>query len=106
MTKVIYEPSEMRMSISGHAGYAPAGQDIVCSAVSILSMALENMVIDHAESMQPKIHRKNGERKISCSPTKGNTRRCTTIFDTIYGGFELLAMNYPDHVQVIKVKGE
>ena len=106
MTKVVYNPAEYRMEITGHAGYAIAGQDIVCSAISMLVMTLENMVSDHAESLQPCIHRKDGERKIICSPTKGNTRKCLTIFDTIYGGFELLALNCPEHVKAVKVKEE
>jgi len=29
-----------RVSLTGHAGYAPAGQDIVCAAVSALVFAL------------------------------------------------------------------
>ena len=31
---------ERRITVSGHAGYAPAGQDIVCAAVSALTYAL------------------------------------------------------------------
>lgn len=106
MTKIKYDPMEISLEVTGHAGYAPAGQDIVCAAVSILTMTLENMVSDHAESLRPQIYRKAGEIRVSCSPTKGNSKRCTTIFDTIFGGFELLSMNYPEYVQTIKVKGE
>ena len=32
--------TENRVSLTGHAGYAPAGQDIVCAAVSALIFAL------------------------------------------------------------------
>lgn len=31
---------ERRITVSGHAGHAPAGQDIVCAAVSALMYAL------------------------------------------------------------------
>lgn len=106
MTKIRYNPAENRMDISGHAGYAPSGQDIVCAAVSILTMTLENMVYDHAESLRPLIHKKDGECRISCTPAKGNATKCRTIFETIYGGFELLSIHCPEHVQTIKVKGE
>ena len=37
------------LRITGHAGYAPAGQDIVCAAVTILSYALGGMLL-RAES--------------------------------------------------------
>ncbi|MEG0370647.1 MAG: ribosomal-processing cysteine protease Prp, partial [Hungatella sp.] len=29
-----------RISVAGHAGYAPSGQDIVCAAVSALTLTL------------------------------------------------------------------
>ena len=35
--KVIVKGGETHISITGHAGYAPHGQDIVCSAVSAIS---------------------------------------------------------------------
>ena len=45
MIRVTAEPG--RLTLEGHAGYAPAGQDIVCAAVSALMLAL-------AERMQEK----------------------------------------------------
>ena len=40
MIKIIYvtdpEGGKLTMRAEGHAGYAPAGQDIVCAAVSCL----------------------------------------------------------------------
>ena len=38
MIRVTAEPG--RLTLEGHAGYAPAGQDIVCAAVSALMLAL------------------------------------------------------------------
>ena len=93
MIKVTYNPAEYRMEVQGHAEYAEYGKDLVCSAASMLTMTLQNMVSDHAESLRPQLRRKRGEAKVSCSPTKGNRQKCLTIFDTIYGGFELLSLN-------------
>lgn len=106
MIKVTYNPAEYRMEIQGHADYGEYGKDIVCGAVSMLTMTLENMVYDHAEAMRPQTHRSKGECKICCAPTKGNRQKCLTIFDTIFGGFELLSLNCPDHVQTVKIKEE
>lgn len=106
MIKVTYNPAEFQLELTGHAGYAPAGSDIVCAAASILTMTLENMIYDHAESMRPKIYRKSGECRINCDPTKGNNKSCSVIFETIFGGFELLSLNYPENVQAVKIKGE
>ena len=38
MIRVTAEPG--RLTLEGHAGYAPAGQDIVCAAVSALMLAM------------------------------------------------------------------
>jgi uncharacterized protein YsxB (DUF464 family) len=106
MIKVTYNPAEYRMEIQGHAEYGEYGHDIVCSAASMLTMTLENMVNDHAESLIPQRCRSEGKCKVSCSPTKGNKQKCRTIFDTIFGGFELLSMNCPEYVQAVKIKEE
>lgn len=37
--KVIVKDGETHISIVGHAGYAPAGHDIVCAGVSAVSHA-------------------------------------------------------------------
>ena len=39
MTEIRYNPIALRIRISGHAGHAPAGQDIVCAGVSALFFA-------------------------------------------------------------------
>lgn len=42
MTTIIYDEKgkDMSLQASGHAGYAPKGQDIVCAAVSTLMQSL------------------------------------------------------------------
>ncbi|MDD3503886.1 MAG: ribosomal-processing cysteine protease Prp [Eubacteriales bacterium] len=37
------------ITVSGHANYAPRGQDIVCAAVSTLAIALINSIKDLTE---------------------------------------------------------
>ena len=44
------------IEISGHAGYAPAGSDIVCAAVSVLYEALKELlsgqvIVDESENV-------------------------------------------------------
>lgn len=54
MIKIIYvadpEGGKLTMRAEGHAGYAPAGQDIVCAAVSVLVQTLANKVDAAARS--------------------------------------------------------
>ena len=55
---IVVERRKDGISIRGHANYAPIGQDIVCSAVSVLVQTLiqsvEELTADKIEySMQP-----------------------------------------------------
>lgn len=45
--------------LSGHAGYADEGQDIVCAGVSALSIAASNG-LEHFLSVPPKIQERDG----------------------------------------------
>ena len=50
MIKIIYvadpEGGKLTMRAEGHAGYAPAGQDIVCAAVSCLMQTLAYSAVE------------------------------------------------------------
>jgi hypothetical protein len=45
--------------LSGHAGYADSGQDIVCAGVSALSIAASNG-LEHFLSVAPKVQEEDG----------------------------------------------
>lgn len=88
--------------VEGHAGYAPAGQDIVCAAVSVLTCTL-------AQCLQ-EIERKGHIRLDTLAMLPGNTDiQWTVIGDkqeshgllhVIWTGYALLARTYPNHVTV------
>lgn len=42
MIEVKYDIDRLRLSVNGHAGYAPNGSDIVCAGVSTLIYTLIN----------------------------------------------------------------
>ena len=44
MIRVRYDPELPRLSIEGHAGAGPRGQDIICAGVSALVIALQRAV--------------------------------------------------------------
>lgn len=106
MIKVSYCESEHRMEIKGHARFAPMGEDLVCSAATMLMLTLEAMVIDHCESLMPTIHKADGEVSITCAPTKGNAKTCRVIYDTIFRGYERLEESFAEYVKTVKIKGE
>lgn len=51
-----------KITASGHAGYAPKGQDIVCAAFSVLSLTLERAV-DTLTDDEMEINLESGKMK-------------------------------------------
>lgn len=83
--------------ISGHAGYAPQGQDIVCAAVSALVQTLIRSVQDL------------GSDKIEydISPGRADIRwgdlseESKTLVDSFFIGICMIADEYPDNVRIV-----
>lgn len=84
---------EIRICISGHAGYAPEGQDIVCSAISALAYTLIEYVIHHGGS-----YTDSGNRMMIKSPVTSRTR------DTIQAICEGMQMVEAEHPECVLVK--
>lgn len=85
-----------RIEISGHAGYAEPGKDIVCAAVTALTQTLiqsiENLTDDEIE--------------YRISPGKveveyGNlSEKSKTLVDSFFVGICLIAEEFPEYVKV------
>ena len=109
MIKIIYkadpEGGKLTMRAEGHAGYAPAGQDIVCAAVSVLAQTLANKVeaavrsgrlltscVQHGETFV-----------VQALPKPGpNALMVASWFDFVADGLDLLAEQYPENVNFKK----
>lgn len=85
------------ISVKGHAGYAPHGQDIVCAAVSTLVQAfcasVEELTAD--------------EIRADYSPGNANIQYgnlsdgAKLLEDSLFVGLKLIADNYPAFVRVL-----
>ena len=101
MTTVFYDPDRLRLTVEGHAGYAPAGEDLVCAAVSVLCWTL----ISEAEA-EERYHTetvaddKRAYIDVRCSPEGATAYACSYLFDIIVSGFALLAENYPEYISI------
>lgn len=105
MIKVIYDRDKTRVTIEGHAGSGEKGHDLVCASVSILAYTLASFVQNMKEAKQvynPKTDLREGDALICCEPPSKYKNSVTLVFDSICGGFELLARNYPDNVSYEK----
>lgn len=101
MIKVIYHRDLNRVSVTGHAKSGEAGHDLVCASASILVYTLAAFVNNMRLAKQvynPKAELKEGDAVISCEPPKKYKNSITLVFDSICGGFDILAKNYPDNI--------
>lgn len=89
----------LELTIKGHAGYAPAGQDIVCSAISVLTQTLVN-TLDKTnkvliEDMQ------DGSVHVAFSNMSQGGK---LIIDSFYESYLSIATQYPKHVKMVQYK--
>lgn len=79
------------ITIDGHAGYAPKGQDIVCAGVSAIEVALAEWL--KAENIPHKAVIGEETDCILCKDA-----RAEACMDMAWTGLKLIAENYPDYV--------
>ena len=87
------------ITISGHAGYAPHGQDIVCASISALTQVFIASVKELTND------------NLKCDIRAGNTRiqygnlseRGQVLLDSFLFGIELIADSYPNNVRIDQV---
>ena len=100
MIEIKFVPENLEVKISGHAGQAEKGKDIVCSAVSILFYTLAQAVMDSTDMLEeePTIVIDDGNGYVSCKPKKEFLSTMQRTYWTILTGFELLVQEYKDYV--------
>lgn len=81
-----------QVTVSGHAGYAPAGRDIVCAAVSALVYALAGSLEETGQAARVCIRRGFAEVE--------GAGDCGAAFTLVRCGLAQLARQYPACVQV------
>ena len=99
MIKIIYkadpEGGKLTMRAEGHAGYAPAGQDIVCAAVSCLMQTLAYSAAEDEHTSSCIYQGKDGP---VVSVETGNSVLMRDKFELVADGLDLLAEQYPENV--------
>ena len=93
---IVIKRSSNGITMSGHAGYAQPGQDIVCAGVSALVQTLiqsiEELTQDKIQySMQP------GWVDIKM---RDLSEQAQLLVNSFFVGLELIAGEYPDNVTV------
>lgn len=103
MIKIIYEADpeggKLTMRAEGHAGYAPAGQDIVCAAVSCL---MQTLAYSAAEDEHTSSCIYQGEEGPVMNVEAGDSVLMRDKFELVADGLDLLAEQYPENVNFKK----
>ena len=82
----------------GHAGYAPEGSDIICSAVSVLAFTCAN-ALESVAGKKAEAEVSDGFMKVMLSE-KDVSPETQIIFQTIFQGFSDLAEEYPKYLRL------
>lgn len=103
MIKIIYvtdpEGGKLTMRAEGHAGYAPAGQDIVCAAVSCLMQTLAYSAAEDEKTSSCIYQGKDGP---VVNVEAGDSVLMRDKFELVADGLDLLAEQYPENVNFKK----
>ena len=89
---------------SGHSGYADAGSDIVCAAVSILTQASLNGLLNVVKA--PVMFERDDESAIltaclTSECTKVQLEKAQIILQTLLEALQAVAREYPRNVRII-----
>lgn len=94
------------LKLSGHAGMAEAGHDIVCASATILAYTVaqeaKNMEKRHQLTKPPFIKMEEGDIEITVHPKSGDRYEAMHTFHIAQVGYGLLAYNYPQYVELIQ----
>lgn len=84
--------SKTQVTVSGHAGYAPAGRDIVCAAVSALVYALAGYLEETGQAERVDIQKGFADIR--------GTGGCGAVLALVRCGMAQLAQAYPGCVEI------
>ena len=86
------------INVNGHAGYAPIGKDIICSAVSsvvyTLKIALEK-ADENKKALLLKCELNEGKAVIIFEPLSEST---SAIVNALIDGLKALSDSYPEYI--------
>ena len=98
----------IHMTLKGHSESAPKGEDLICSAATMLAytvgQAVQFMYEQDKLKKKPKIQIKDGEATIIATPTDDAYAETLHTFWVAQCGAHVLAHNYPQNVKLEHLK--
>lgn len=102
MIEIVYNPDELTVEATGHAGAAPYGRDMVCCAVSVLMQTLEatgRRVGAVKSSIAP------GHAAVQILPYPLQWIEAEQRVEAIVDGLREVARSYPQYVHIQRGRG-
>lgn len=101
MTTIQYRPASYTLTVTGHAGAARRGEDLVCAGLSTLCWSLKRA----AEAVPGyraagQVDESGPRFTLRCRPALGLRGRCRAVLEAAAAGFGLLAEEFPDYVKL------
>ena len=100
----IKQGQRWHLRLRGHAMTGPAGSDIVCAAVSILTLTAaretERMYENGFLRCLPETVLREGFASVTVCPRPRFRRQVRVAFGVVHTGMRLLAQSYPYHVRL------
>ena len=103
MIDITFNPENFTLDITGHAEYGKRGEDIVCAAISTLFYTLAEALYASKEMLAEDIVfcDEEGNGHLSCVPKSEYEGNIARTYWTILTGFELVANNYKNNVNLL-----
>ena len=86
-----------KVLVNGHAGAAEQGKDIICSAVTIITMNLIQSILSLTED---KIEYEIETGSIQLKYEKNLSEVTKTLIDSFFIGICMIANSYPENVRI------
>jgi len=103
MIKVVFEKKcnyLVSFDINGHADYGYEGYDIVCSAVSAVSISICNGITDIVK-VKAKIGEHDGYLNLDLNDQcEAQIKKCQVLMETMLLGIKNIEDNYKDYIKL------
>ena len=98
----------IHMTLKGHSNAAPIGEDLVCSAATMLAFTVAQAIqfMDEQGKLKkkPKISIREGSATIIATPTEDGYAEALHTFFVAQCGIHVLQHNYPQNVKLEPIK--
>jgi len=103
MTSVMFKRNSgklVNVNIKDHAGFAEEGEDIVCSAISAISLTIANGITD-VLNIKANCSVQDGYLLVNLEDlTAEEIDECQTLMETMLLGLKNLEISYGDYIKV------